>query len=857
MSPDPEERFDRLVRLTARTLGAPVSLVTLVGADRLRVKARVGFPDAEVHAGGSFCAAAVAAAEAATGEGPRDEHGDPSGCDPSGCDRSSDLLVVEDACLDPRFVDADLVVGPAQVRSYAGYVLRSPDGVPVGTLCVLDRRPRRFDDDDLRALRDLAALVEAELGHLDVEELVSQLVAARQAAETVAARLRLAADASGIGTALLDQDGALLFANPAFAAVLGRDPEGLLGRSIDEFLVPHDGAEAAGLVADLRAGTTTLISYEGDIVATGLDDDGASVPVTRRIARVHRGRMATSEGGDAELVQIEDITAQRDLEHELRRSEAEARAALDALDQGVFLIDSAGNIRRANPAAERMTGYTVAEMTALWLGGGWETYDEHGQTIPMPERPVMQTITTGEAVLGRIVSWRRKDGERALIRLSSVPIEDGSGSIVVAFTDVTDEHRSRRLLDATLETAPVGLAVLDVDRSIVRCNSMFVKQTGRSADELLGSDITDLLDEGDREQALARARHATTERQLDQTRLDERRIVRPDGSEMWVTTEVALISDPDQPRGIVATFDVTEQRRLHLDLSRFEYLFRHANDIIVVVDVRGNVLYSSPSTGRVLGYPEGWSDPAGILALVHPDDADKAGTEFAALVAGTRGSEPFTLRVITASREWRHLECVGVNLLDEPAVGGIVLTARDTTERERLTAQLAHSATHDDLTDLANRNLLESHLNGSLARAIRDDQRVGLCFIDLDGFKVVNDSLGHAIGDLLLVEVAKRIRSAIRGGDLAARFGGDEFVVMIDPIAGADEALIAATRIRDAIIHDLSALVPGLRCGASVGVAISAVDDTSTTLLRRADAALYRAKSLHRSAIELAAESFY
>jgi GGDEF domain-containing protein len=80
---------------------------------------------------------------------------------------------------------------------------------------------------------------------------------------------------------------------------------------------------------------------------------------------------------------------------------------------------------------------------------------------------------------------------------------------------------------------------------------------------------------------------------------------------------------------------------------------------------------------------------------------------------------------------------------------------------------------------------------------------------------------------------------------------------MIDPIAGADEALIAATRIRDAIIHDLSALVPGLRCGASVGVAISAVDDTSATLLRRADAALYRAKSLHRSAIELAAESFY
>ncbi|HQF96721.1 MAG TPA: GAF domain-containing protein, partial [Microthrixaceae bacterium] len=165
MSPDPEERFDRLVRLTARTLGAPVSLVTLVGADQPRVTARVGVPAGELPSGGSFCAAAVAVAAAAAGEGPR-----------------SDLFVVEDARLDPRFADDDLVVGPAQVRSYAGVVLRSPDGVPVGTLCVLDRCPRRFDDDDVRALGDLAALVEAELGHGDVEELVGQLVAARQAA---------------------------------------------------------------------------------------------------------------------------------------------------------------------------------------------------------------------------------------------------------------------------------------------------------------------------------------------------------------------------------------------------------------------------------------------------------------------------------------------------------------------------------------------------------------------------------------------------------------------------------------------------------------------------------------------------
>lgn len=524
-------------------------------------------------------------------------------------------------------------------------------------------------------------------------------------------------------------------------------------------------------------------------------------------------------------------------------------ASLRALDQGVLLVDRTASVARMNPAAERLLGFDAATVTRMWRSGEWNTYDEDGAVLPAERRPILRAVMSGQPVRD-VVGWRRRDGERILLNMCCVPVADAGGALVVAFTDITEEHRSRRLLDATLETAPVGLAVVGLDRSIHRCNPMFARLSGRTAEELVGTDVSDLLDDPvERAMAQARADEIMSRKMVDHPRYEARRVRRDDGEEVWVTSEIAIIADPDQPRAIVATFDVSQQRRLNFELARFEHLFRHANDIITVVDAVGDVLYASPSTRRVLGHPEDWAGPAGLLDGVHPDDIASSRAAFHELLAGTRGSEPFTMRMRSATGEWRHLECVGVNLLDEPAVAGIVLTSRDTTERERLVAQLAHSATHDHLTGLANRGLLDAQLSAGLARAIRHDTSVGLCFVDLDGFKNVNDTWGHAAGDRLLQEVAARLRGAIRGGDLAARIGGDEFVVMMDPVADLDDARLVATRVRDAIVAEVPDIAPGFTCGASVGVAISAIDDTPETLVQRADAALYRAKSRRESAV--------
>ncbi|MEO5899460.1 MAG: diguanylate cyclase, partial [Ilumatobacteraceae bacterium] len=530
------------------------------------------------------------------------------------------------------------------------------------------------------------------------------------------------------GIVLYDRDGRVVDFNPAAARLLGITGDGGAGWAT----VHEDGAPWP---ADAHPHL--------DVLRTGEEIIGAMMGVIRPDGgeiwlRVHAAPFADEDGSllgvTVTLIEITGARAEtvrrRAVEETLVRSNELARETLDALDQGVILAEDSGLIRLANRAAERLLGYTADELAQRWRSGEWETFDADSVPIPLERRPMVRAIHGGERIVGEVVGWRRRDGQIVLLRLTVVPGSDRMDTLVVAFTDVTAEYRSRR------------------------------------------------------------------------------------------------------------------------ELERYELLFTRANDIIVVIDVTGQVMYTSPSTQRVLGYPAGHELPGGILALVHPDDLAAAAAELRSLIEGSSGGDvPFLVRVHHASGELRYLECVGANLLQEPAVGGIVLTARDATERMRLTEQLEHQATHDTLTDLANRRTLELRLEEALARASRSGGMIALCFLDLDRFKDVNDTRGHAAGDALLVSIAEQIRTAVRTSDLPARVGGDEFVVLLDPIDGAGQALAAATRLRNLILAIDDSDSP---IGASIGLAISESGDSPAVLVSRADAALYRAKARGESAIELA-----
>lgn len=190
---------------------------------------------------------------------------------------------------------------------------------------------------------------------------------------------------------------------------------------------------------------------------------------------------------------------------------------------------------------------------------------------------------------------------------------------------------------------------------------------------------------------------------------------------------------------------------------------------------------------------------------------------------------------------------------DADGEGQVVVAFTDVTEERRLTMQLAHLAEHDPLAGLPDRSVLEPRLEQALARATRERNRVGVRFVDLDRFRAVNDHHGHAVGDSVIVEVAERLRAVTRTGDTAVRIGGDEFVIILDPVNGCDGALSAAHRFR-AVLSS-----PPLRrgvdvIGASMGVALSDDRDTPASLLLRADASLYRAKADPGLSIGLADE---
>lgn len=271
--------------------------------------------------------------------------------------------------------------------------------------------------------------------------------------------------------------------------------------------------------------------------------------------------------------------------------------------------------------------------------------------------------------------------------------------------------------------------------------------------------------------------------------------------------------------------------------ERFRALVQHASDVIAVVATDGTIRYVSPAIAHVLGYRAEERQAANAFDLLHPDDHDKARALRATALAGTASSAPVEVRVRHRDGTWRHLEIIATDLQAHPDVGGIVLNSRDVTERRALEERLRHQAHHDALTGFANRTRFLEGVGAALARG-----RAAVLFLDLDRFKVVNDSLGHAVGDQLLVAVAARLRDCAESGDLLARLGGDEFTLLLAPGSGLDAARRRAERVLAALAAPLPIDGHAVVVTTSVGIAFGEAGWRATDLLRDADVAMYQAK---------------
>jgi diguanylate cyclase (GGDEF)-like protein/PAS domain S-box-containing protein len=292
------------------------------------------------------------------------------------------------------------------------------------------------------------------------------------------------------------------------------------------------------------------------------------------------------------------------------------------------------------------------------------------------------------------------------------------------------------------------------------------------------------------------------------------------------------------------------KERLEHSERRFRSLVQHSSDVISVIDPGGRITFQAESVTGVLGYAADQLVGKPFLNIVQADDRALLASSMTKTTSEANGYAAIECRLLDHQGRVRYAEVRISNLIEDPAVGGIVLNLRDITERKRLERDLVHQAFHDSITSLPNRALFRDRLEHGLMR--RGDRSVGILLLDLDGFKAVNDSLGHVAGDKLLRLVGERLGGAMRPGDTVARLGGDEFAVLVEGLR--DEAQVAdvAQRLIDVLKPAFTIENRDVVVRASIGIAtvVSGTDDADH-LLRSADLAMYRAKEHNTGGYEI------
>ncbi|MFG2753146.1 putative bifunctional diguanylate cyclase/phosphodiesterase [Streptomyces xanthophaeus] len=308
-------------------------------------------------------------------------------------------------------------------------------------------------------------------------------------------------------------------------------------------------------------------------------------------------------------------------------------------------------------------------------------------------------------------------------------------------------------------------------------------------------------------------------------------------------------------QGIMLLDNIALTQELAQKENHFRSLVQGSSDVIMIAAPTGTLRYVSPAAAGVYGREAEELVGTELATLIHPDDLGRVVHEVRRFLAAPPTEEPTTrieCRFKSGGGEWLNVEST-VNRHQ----GGLILNSRDVTERVRLQAQLQHSAEHDPLTDLPNRALFTRRVRQALTGRRAGDHSTAVLFIDLDGFKAVNDTIGHQAGDELLIEAARRLQDSVRAGDTAARLGGDEFAALIlgdgsrDRSAREYQVHEIADRLRTTLSQPYRISGSEVRVAASIGVAFADPGITPSDLMRNADLAMYRAKAGGKDRVEM------
>ena len=537
----------------------------------------------------------------------------------------------------------------------------------------------------------------------------------------------------------------------------------------------------------------------------------------------------------------------------LRESEVKYRSVLDNIEEGYYEVDLAGNFTFFNDSLCRIWEYPKKEL----MGLNYRQYVDE-ESADKFFQSFNQVFKTGKPV--REFYWQitRRDGATKHLEASVSLRRDSRGAptgfhgIMRDVTERKQMEESLRLNEekyrAMIETIQDGYFEVDLTGAYTFVNDVICRHMRYSREELLGLGNRQFQDRGNARKAYEA--FVNVYNTGIPVKAFEMEVIRKDGTKQISEVSISLIRDSrGQPvgfRGI--SRDICDRKEMEESLrqseERYRSIIEQMEDGYFELDLAGNFTFVNDAECRNLGYSR--RELIGMNRRQYTDEKN-AGALFALFNEVYKTGTPvksYDLELVRKDGK-KAFHAISASLIkgaDGKPVGfrGI---ARDVSERKSQEEQIKYLATHDGLTELPNRLMFNQLLSHAVQGAKRYRKQFAVMFIDLDGFKVVNDTLGHDAGDQLLREIAVRFKHTLRAVDVVARLGGDEFVVMMEDIAAPEQAAVLAQRILEATGKPFGLASGECRVTASIGICVYPENgDDEQTLMKNADAAMYRAK---------------
>ncbi len=707
---------------------------------------------------------------------------------------------------------------------------------------------------------------------------------------TSRAHIQTILETAADGILTFDDDGTVSSINSAVSEIFGYAKDEIVGKSI-HLLLPATQQNDSGefLVRYVAAFEPANVPARREFI--GVRKDGSTFPIELSVSNIleNDGRIFTCI--------VRDITDRKQAERELHEKDKHYRQLVDHLVEGLVIIKFDQQFTFANPAAGQIFGLDSQTLMTQSI----QDFFAAEEVESFADR--MMACREG-APKSLECFMTRADGERRYISAVLTPERDAHNEIVgvmAMIKDTTEEYRASKMQWAAYQLAEITQTASDMQEfyaethevvaELMPARNLYIawinSETGllefpyfvdaydqrpesRPADEgltgyLIQKGTSLLLNRENREQMaheMGVECHGTRATDWLGVPLREGDVVQGalvvqsyDDKTCYSQNECDLLVYVGQHlSNAIAHKKATEA--LKESEERYALVSRGANDGLIDWDLKRRTLYISPRWKEMLGYldHEIPNRISSCIRLIHPEDYPRVKAEISAHWKGATPHFQSEIRMKHADGTYRWMLCRGIAIRDDSMrVTRMAGSQTDITERRVAEDQLLFDAFHDALTGLPNRNLFTDRLEHSLSRSKRhDDYTFAVLFLDLDRFKILNDSMGHMVGDQMLEIVGRRLARCIRPGDTVARFGGDEFSILLDGVSHETDVTAVAKRIQEEISSPVLLKGRELITSASIGIAVSSSQyQTPEELLRDADIALYRAKATGKDRYEM------